>query len=319
MPSRESSLRQLPFVRDSLSFLYVEHARIEQDASAIAIIDKQGRTPVPCASLLTLVLGPGTTVTHAAIKAMANNGCQVAWVGEGMTRFYAHGSGETMSSRNLLRQATCWGDPGLHLEVALRMYEMRFGERPKAASSMDSLRGQEGLRVRKAYETEARRHNVAWKGRFYEAQKWETMDTANRALSMANAHLYAVCRSAIVSMGYSTGLGFIHSGHILAFVHDIADMYKLRYIIPLAFAQASSGDEDLDHRVRRACRTVFVESDLVGRIAEDLSALFDIAEVDTREKASIWLWDPEREAVPAGVNYGREWGYDDGNRDGDSI
>lgn len=97
-------LHLLPKVRDSLSFLYIEHARIEQEAKAIAIHDARGRVPVPCASLSMLLLGPGTTITHAAIRALAENGCLVSWTGQEGVRFYAQGMGETRSARNLLRQ-----------------------------------------------------------------------------------------------------------------------------------------------------------------------------------------------------------------------
>src|SRR5947209_1571902 len=98
-------LHALPKVRDSLSYLYVEHKRIDQEDKAIALHDVHGKIPVPCASLTTLLLGPGTSITHAAIRTLADNGCLVLWTGEGSVRFYAQGMGETRSARNLLLQA----------------------------------------------------------------------------------------------------------------------------------------------------------------------------------------------------------------------
>jgi CRISPR-associated protein Cas1 len=70
-------LHVLPKVRDSLSYLYVEHCRIDQDDKAIALHDADGKTLVPCASLTMLLVGPGTSMTHAAIKTLAENGCLV--------------------------------------------------------------------------------------------------------------------------------------------------------------------------------------------------------------------------------------------------
>lgn len=58
-------LHILPRVRDSLSYLYVEHCRVDQEAKAIAIHDAKGKVPVPCAALSVLMLGPGTSITHA--------------------------------------------------------------------------------------------------------------------------------------------------------------------------------------------------------------------------------------------------------------
>src|SRR5690625_7511651 len=94
----------------------------------ICIHDSRGRTYVPCASLSLLVLGPGTSITHAAIQSMAEAGCLVAWVGEQGIRFYAEGMGETRSSANVLRQASLWADEESRMRVVRRMYEMRFDE-----------------------------------------------------------------------------------------------------------------------------------------------------------------------------------------------
>src|SRR5947209_9016906 len=118
-------LHVLPKVRDSWSYLYVEHCKIDQEAKAIAMHDADGKVPVPCATLTLLMLGPGTSITHAAIRALAENGCMVAWTGEESVRLYAQGMGETRSSHNLLRQAQLCMDPATHLQVVLRMYRMR--------------------------------------------------------------------------------------------------------------------------------------------------------------------------------------------------
>ncbi len=42
-------LHELPKLRDGLSYLYVERCRIDQDELSIALVNKEGRTPVPCA------------------------------------------------------------------------------------------------------------------------------------------------------------------------------------------------------------------------------------------------------------------------------
>ena len=63
-------LHRLPKLRDSLSFLYIEHAVIEQDDLAIRVIRADGHVPVPIAAMTVLMLGPGVSITHAAIKAI---------------------------------------------------------------------------------------------------------------------------------------------------------------------------------------------------------------------------------------------------------
>ncbi len=69
-------LHSLPKVRDSLTYLYVERCKVEQDQKAITLFDARGSVAVPCAALTVLLLGPGTTVTHAAMRALAENGCR---------------------------------------------------------------------------------------------------------------------------------------------------------------------------------------------------------------------------------------------------
>ena len=51
-------LHRLPKLRDSLSFLYIEHAVIEQDDMAIRVIRADGHIPVPIAAMTVLMLGP---------------------------------------------------------------------------------------------------------------------------------------------------------------------------------------------------------------------------------------------------------------------
>lgn len=197
-------LHTLPKVRDSWSFLYVEHGRIEQEAQAIAIHDMRGKTPVPCASLTTLMLGPGTSITHAAIKALADNGCLTIWAGEDGIRFYAQGMGETRSAANLLHQARMWADPAKHLEVVRRLYEIRFQEPVPASATLSQIRGREGMRVRRAYADVSAETGVPWRGRSYKRGQWRRTDSVNRALSSANSCLYGVCHAAIVSAGFES-------------------------------------------------------------------------------------------------------------------
>ena len=61
-------LHELPKLRDSLSYLYLERCRIEQKHKAVEFIDQEGRTMIPAAALSVLLLGPGTSITHAAVK-----------------------------------------------------------------------------------------------------------------------------------------------------------------------------------------------------------------------------------------------------------
>jgi len=310
MPIRD--LHILPKVRDSWSYLYIEHAVVEQDDKAIAVFDKDGKTPVPCAALSLLMLGPGTKITHSAIKTLAENGCLVAWSGEEAVRFYAVGMGETRSSANLLRQAAMHSDPELRLRVVRRMYEMRFPEQLDPNLSIKQIRGKEGVRVRETYARWSRETGVKWSGRFYKQNDWRRAEPINRALSAANSCLYGVVHAAIVAAGYSPALGFIHTGKMLSFVYDVADLYKAEIAIPVAFRCTAAGENRLESRVRHLCRDTIREKRMLGRIIEDLERLFASEGLDRRETELFdrfyarpgGLWDPDEGEVAGGINYG---------------
>ncbi|MGI8550851.1 MAG: type I-E CRISPR-associated endonuclease Cas1e [Dehalococcoidia bacterium] len=305
-------LHLLPKVRDSWSYLYVEHCKVDQEDKAIALHDARGKVPVPCATLALLMLGPGTTVTHAAIRALADNGCLVVWTGEEGVRCYAQGMGETRSARNLLRQAKLCSDTAERLKVVRRMYEMRFPDPLDPGLSLQQIRGKEGIRVREAYAKASRERGIVWSGRTYRREQWGSADPINRALSAANSCLYGVCHAAIVSAGYSPALGFVHTGKMLSFVYDIADLYKVEITVPLAFAAVAEGTTALEGRVRHACRDAFRMERLLQRIIPDIDRVLGGAgaseegglDFDSDEALPGGLWDPGSGAAEGGVNWG---------------
>ncbi len=265
------NLQELPKLRDSLSYLYLEHGRLEQDAKSVAFIDKNGGfTPIPAANLSVLMMGPGTTVTHAAIKALADNGCIVIWSGQDGTRMYATGIGETRKAYRLLKQAELATDPDKRMVVVRQMYQFRFQEQFSSTLTLEQVRGKEGARVREAYATASRETGILWHGRRYDRGNWGNADPINRAISAANAMLNGLCHTAIVSGGYAPALGFIHTGKQLSFVYDIADLYKADITIPLAFRVTAKGTEKLEQRIREACRETFKKEKLLQRILPDI-------------------------------------------------
>lgn len=310
---RLKDLHLLPKFRDSWSYLYLEHCRIEQEAQAIAFWDAQGKVPVPCASLALILLGPGTSITHAAVTALADNGCLVCWVGEGGVRFYSSGQGLTRSANNLLYQARLWADPELRLQVVLRMYRLRFPEPLEDNLTLQQIRGNEGVRVREAYARASRETGVPWQGRAYRRDGWDAADPVNRALSAANSCLYGICHAGILAVGLSPGLGFIHTGKMLSFVYDIADLYKTRVSIPIAFGETARDLNNLESRVRQACRDTFNQQNLLKQIILDLELVLGLKEeartatdADFDGEAALPgnLWDPEAGVLAGGHNYG---------------
>ncbi|MFQ5421831.1 MAG: type I-E CRISPR-associated endonuclease Cas1e [Anaerolineae bacterium] len=274
-------LHELPKLRDSLSYLYVEHAILDKKQQAVEFIKEDGRTLIPIANLSVLMLGPGTSITHAAVKTLAASGCAVLWTGEDATRFYAQGMGETRKAQRLLHQAALVSSPDKRKQVVINMYRHRFNYQLPPDLTLPQIRGMEGVRVRQAYAQASKKYDVPWHGRKYKRGNWGSADPINRALSAANALLNGLCHAAIVSGGYSPGLGFIHTGKQLSFVYDIADLYKAEITIPVAFAITAESEEKVESRVRAACRQKFKEVKLLHRVLPDIDALLTLPETET--------------------------------------
>ena len=123
--------------------------------------------------------------------------------------------------------------------------------------------------------------------------------------------LYGLCHAAVVSLGYSPGLGFIHTGKQLSFVYDIADLYKVETTIPAAFTAVNAAPEptdDLSKAVRLQCRARFANAKLLSRIPKDIAWLLKDSEIERRDNAQTvgQLWDDREDSIGGGVNYGFE-------------
>lgn len=307
-------LNILPKLRDSLTYAYVDQAVIQRYRNAVEVVDQHGKTALPIAAMTVLLLGPGTRITHEAVKLLAENGCSIVWVGQDGTRYYAQGTGETRKGYRLLHQARLVSDPNLHRQVVMKMYTHRFGEQLDPDLSVEQVRGHEGVRVRNTYKHMSHRYRVPWRGRRYDRNKWEGADPINRALSAANALLNGLCHAAIVSGGYSPGLGFIHTGKQLSFVYDVADLYKTEFTIPAAFETVSLGEIDVEKRVRQRLREQFKAGKLMQRILPDIDNILAITEemaqgdiYDEDSGLPTPLWDEVNEGEDYEDGEGEQW------------
>ncbi|KKL45486.1 hypothetical protein LCGC14_2355220 [marine sediment metagenome] len=132
-----------------------------------------------------------------------------------------------------------------------------------------------------------------------------------------------MCHAAIVAMGYSPALGFIHTGKQLSFVYDIADLYKSDITIPLAFDIVKEGDTDISRRVRKECREIFRRKKFLKELVKDIKNVLDIKDYlnpklksflnynevkdrdyDRDEGLPGFLWDPKEGNINGGQNFG---------------
>ncbi len=265
----------LPKVRDKYPFIYLERGRLEIDDSSIKWIDSEGHVVrIPVATINALLLGPGTSITHEAVKAATAANCSICWVGEDSLLFYAAGTTPTSNTRNIIRQARLAMDKEKALKVARKMFAYRFPDAELKGKTLKEMMGMEGNRVRALYQEKAEEYGVGWKGRRFTPGKFELSDVTNKVLTACNAALYGILCSVVHSMGYSPHIGFIHSGSPLPFIYDLADLYKEYLCIDLAFklTREMAGVYE-KMTVSNAFRERVIEMDLMGRAANDIEYL----------------------------------------------
>jgi CRISP-associated protein Cas1 len=268
----------LPQVKDKYPFLYLERGRLEIDDSSVKWIDADANVvPIPVATINTLLLGPGTSVTHEAIKTATAANCSVSWVGEDSLLFYAAGFLPTADTRNLKRQIALAADDESSLKVARMMFAKRFPDADLVDKSLNSMMGMEGNRVRALYQQKAEEYGVGWQGRQFTPGKFDVSDLTNQILTATNAALYGILCSAVHAMGYSPHIGFIHSGSPLPFVYDLADLYKEPLCIDLAFylTREMAGRYD-KHKVSDVFRKRVIAMDLLSQITADVNELMGV-------------------------------------------
>ena len=262
-------------VRDRWTPIYLEHGRLEVDDASIKWIGANCEIlRLPVASLTAILLGPGTTVTHASVKVCSDTNTPICWIGEEGLRFYAFGLSPTNDNENARKQARVHASPKKRTEIARRMFSRRFGDETTSDHSVARLRGMEGARVRQLYQDLGVRYGVTWKGRKYNTENWHLADGINRAISAANASLYAICASVVCSMGFLPQLGFIHEAGTVPFVFDIADIYKHETSLPAAFQCCSTTEDPRSEDVLRIFKKHVEEARLLKRLPVDIGELF---------------------------------------------
>lgn len=305
------TVAMLPRIADSLSFLYLDVVRVLQDDTGVCAqvtTERRGTELVylPTAALSCVLLGPGTSITARALATLARHGTTVLATGSGGVRCYAAITPDSLSTRWLEHQVRAWADDTQRLAVATRMYEHRFGlGSASAGTTLAQLRGMEGQRVKALYRVLAKQHRIGRFRRSYDPEAWDSQDPVNLALSAANTCLYGIVHAAILALGCSPALGFVHSGNQQAFVYDIADLYKAELTIPLAFKLHDA--EDPEQQARRGFREGLRLFKLLPRMATDIQRLLVPDESTTTpdlDEQLVDLWDPVSGAISGGTNYG---------------
>jgi CRISPR-associated protein Cas1 len=259
--------------RERLPFMYLEYYKIDREQNNCVCHNENGSLTIPIANCAALMLGMGTSITHDAVCLAGETGTTLCFVGEEGTRFYAHGNGGTDKSTSLMRQMKCYASKRLRRNMIEVVYERILGE-TVSGLELNQIRGKEGARVRKAYKTLGDEYGVLWEGRKYDRKNISQQNPINSAITYANQFLYGIIHSALIAMGYSPAIGFIHRGFTIAFVCDIADLYKTGEIFPLCFQLIAESEKDVRKRIRRSMLEYIRKTKMMKRIEQDIQGVF---------------------------------------------
>ncbi len=244
----------------------LEKGVLRVDGHALLLAQEDVHIEIPASLVSCLMLGPGMSVTHEAVKLAGENGILMLWVGEGCTRLYAAANALHKSER-ILAQVGIHNDTKRRVQAAGRLYGLMFGERMPPSFTIDKLRGIEGAKVRAIYQSLAQEHGIDWTGR-------SAKTTLNDCIGYATSCLYAASEVAILAAGYSPAIGVVHSGDSRSLVFDLADTIKFSTVVPLAFKVALESPANVNMAVRHACRDLFVADHIVEQLFANLEAIF---------------------------------------------
>jgi CRISPR-associated protein Cas1 len=240
--------------------------------------DRDAVFDIPFQMVTAILLQPGTTVTHDALRLCARHGTGVLAVGQDGVRLYASMPFGPDDSRLARAQVAAWADPDSRLRVARHIYGFKLDE-VFPDSPIHVLRGIEGARAKQTYKLFAQRYAVPWRGRRYDRSKPEGDDAINTAINHASVATLAAAQVAVAAVGAIPQLGFIHEDSGLAFCLDIADSYRDEVTLTAAFGavqQVQKQGGNLERVVRknagRLIRQQRVVPSMIERVKSVLSA-----------------------------------------------
>lgn len=237
-----------------------------------------GEYQVPHQGLSMILLGPGSLVSHDALRLLARHGTAMAAVGTDGVRCYTAPPLGPDRSDLARQQARLWADDKSRLEVARRMYALRLGE-VLPHRQIEVLRGIEGARMKTAYKLIADRYGVRWKGRRFDRANPDAADAANQAINHAATAVQAAAAIAVASTSTLPQLGFIHEDSDQSFVLDVADLYRDTVTLPVAFASAKESEtnyrDTIDRLVRRNAAKAFRKEKLIPHMIDRIKRLIE--------------------------------------------
>lgn len=250
---------------------FLQKATTQSDALAV------GDYAIPLQGISMILLGPGSTVSHDALRLLAHARTAMAAVGEDGVRLYT--APPLIADRSSLarEQARLWANEVKRLDIARRMFAWRLGE-VLPHRSIEILRGIEGARMKESYRLLAQRYGITWRKRRYDRSRPHAADLPNQALNHASSAVEAAAAIAVAATATIPQLGFIHEDPGQSFVLDIADLYRDSVTIPCAFRAAkdvSQRDLDIERVTRRLTGQALAREQVIPAMIDRVKSLFE--------------------------------------------
>lgn len=238
-----------------------------------------GEYAIPFLGISAILAGPGSTVSHDALRLLGRGGVAFLAIGEGGVRLYSSPPLFPDNSRVARQQVKLWARDADRDLVIRRMYAYKLGEiLPR--TSLQRLRGMEGARAKRSYEILASQHGVVWKGRCFDRNDHTKDDIPNQCINHAATAMYAAAAIAVCSVGAIPQLGFIHEASGEAFILDIADMFRDSHTLPIAFTAARTVMEtpglSADRATRKIAARRFKKDGLIGKMIDRIKDVLNV-------------------------------------------
>lgn len=267
---------------DRHGLLAIDHGHLTVENGCLRFVTAGGQLDpgdylIPHQGVSILLLGPGSTVSHDALRLLSKHGTALVAIGENGVRCYTAPPLSSHDSLLARRQTKLWADEDVRIEVARTMYAWRLGEiLPR--TDIETLRGIEGARMKETYRLIASRYGVRWKGRRYDRSDPTNADEPNQAINHAATVVEAAATIAVYATGTIAPLGFIHEDAGIAFILDIADLFRDTLTLPLAFEACSCLTKfpnlSIDRLVRKMAAERFRREQVIPKMIDRIKLLF---------------------------------------------
>ena len=294
---------------------YLEHCRVLVNGGRVEYVTDAGKKNlywnIPIANTTSILLGPGPSITQAAMRELAKAGVLVGFCGGGGTPLFSANEvdvevawfqpqSEYRPTEYLQAWVQFWFDDALRLQAAKQLQTLRL-QRIQTQWQARALREagfevdldqlqtlveqflplvQRAPDVVALLTDEARLSKALFKlaaatvgyGEFTRAKRGTGTDPANRFLDHGNYLAYGVGATATWVLGLPHGLAVLHGKTRRGgLVFDAADLVKDAVILPQAFISAMRGEDE--KQFRRGCIEGLTRSASLDFMIDSLKAI----------------------------------------------